>query len=53
MPSIENAKIIILATDGFEQSELEVPHAKLKEHGADVRVVTPEGKAVRGWDKTD
>ena len=53
MPSMENAKILILATDGFEQSELEVPHAKLKERGADVRVATPEGKAIRGWDKTD
>lgn len=53
MPDIKNAKIIILATDGFEQSELEVPRDKLREHGADVRVVTPDGKAIRGWDKKD
>ncbi len=53
MPSIKEAKILILATDGFEQSELEVPHAKLKEHGAEVHVATPDGKAIRGWDKTD
>src|SRR5690606_9245431 len=53
MPSIDNAKILIMATDGFEQSELEVPRSKLAERGADVRVATPEGDAIRGWDKTD
>ena len=53
MPSISEAKILILATDGYEQSELEVPLAKLREKGAAVHVATPEGAAIRGWDKTD
>ncbi len=53
MPSINESKILILATDGFEQSELEVPHTKLKERGAEVHVATPDGKAIRGWDETD
>ena len=53
MPSIDKAKILILSTDGFEQSELEVPRDKLREKGAEVHVATPEGKDIRGWDKTD
>ena len=53
MPAISDAKIAILATNGFEQSELEVPRDKLKEAGATVHVVTPDGDDIKGWDKTD
>ncbi|MDF2096679.1 type 1 glutamine amidotransferase domain-containing protein [Aquibaculum arenosum] len=53
MPAISNAKIAILATHGFEQSELEVPRDKLRSAGATVHVVTPDGQAIKGWDKTD
>lgn len=53
MPKISNANIAILATDGFEQSELEVPRDKLRSTGATVHVVTPDGESIRGWDKTD
>jgi protease I len=53
MPIISEAKIAILSTNGFEQSELEVPLARLREHGAEVHVVTPDGEAIRGWDDTD
>lgn len=53
MPKIQDAKIAILATNGFEQSELEVPLNKLKEHGATVHVVTPDGEDIRGWDDKD
>ena len=53
MPSIKTAKIAILATHGFEQSELEVPHAKLREHGATVDIVTPDGEDIKGWDGDD
>jgi protease I len=53
MPSITDARIAILATNGFEQSELEVPLEKLKAAGATVDVVTPDGAAIKGWDKTD
>ena len=34
MPKITKAKILILATDGFEQSELEVPLTTLRSAGA-------------------
>jgi protease I len=46
-------KVAILATNGFEQSELEVPRARLKEHGATVQVVSPESGEITGWEKDD
>jgi protease I len=53
MPTISKAKIAILATKGFEQSELEVPREMLRNAGATVHVITPDGKAIRGWDNND
>lgn len=53
MTDIRQAKILILATNGFEQSELEVPRDKLREAGATVLVATPDGKPIRGWDQKD
>ena len=38
MPAIDTAKILILATDGYERSELRVPLDKLSTHGADVKI---------------
>lgn len=45
---LQGKKIAILATDGFEQSELTEPLNKLKATGADVKVVAPEGGTIRG-----
>lgn len=53
MPAIGDAKILIVATNGFEQSELEVPRDRLREAGAAVQVATPDGSAIKGWDKKD
>ena len=53
MPKIGESKILIISANGFEQSELEVPRDKLREAGATVHVATPDGKPVKGWDKTD
>lgn len=57
MPKISKAKILILATDGFEQSELEVPRTKLKEAGALVHVAAPKErkgkKEIHGWKDKD
>lgn len=53
MPELSNAKILIVSTDGFEQSELETPLNKLREYGATVHVATPDGNAIRGWDDKD
>ncbi|MGQ7791482.1 type 1 glutamine amidotransferase domain-containing protein [Faunimonas sp. B44] len=53
MQSLNGKRIAILATHGFEQSELEVPLAKLREAGAAVDVVSTEAGEIKGWDKKD
>lgn len=53
MTDIKDARILIIATDGFEQSELEVPRDKLKQAGAKVTVASPSGDQICGWDKDD
>jgi protease I len=50
---IRNAKIAILATNGFEQSELLEPKKQLEEAGAVVTVISPESGSIKGWDKHD
>ncbi len=46
-------RILILATNGFEQAELEVPRDRLTEAGAEVFVVSPEPGVIRGWAGSD
>jgi protease I len=46
-------KVLILATNGFEQAELEVPRDKLKAAGATVDVVSPEKGQIKGWNVKD
>ena len=46
-------RVAILATDGFEQSELMEPLKRLKEAGFTVQVVSPEGPQIRGWKGKD
>lgn len=53
MPKINDAKILIVATNGFEQSELEVPKDKLGKAGAEVHLATPDGEAITGWSDGD
>ncbi|HLS81518.1 MAG TPA: type 1 glutamine amidotransferase domain-containing protein [Steroidobacter sp.] len=53
MPEISNARVMILATHGFEQSELEVPQRRLREAGAQVDVVSPQRGQIRGWKDKD
>ncbi len=53
MPAIRDAKILIIATNGFEQAELEVPRDKLKEAGAKVTIASQDGKEIMGWDRKD
>ena len=50
---LDGKRILILATNGFEQSELEVPRDKLKAAGATVEVASPETGEIKGWDKKD
>jgi protease I len=53
MAKLENKRIAILSTHGFEQSELEKPLHALREAGARVDVISPESGEIRGWDKND
>ncbi len=53
MPSIDAAKILVIATHGFEQSELETPRDQLKDHGATVHVASLDGEPIKGWDGDD
>ncbi len=51
--SLEGRKILIVATHGYEQSELTEPRRQLSEAGADVSVASLEHGEIRGWDKKD
>lgn len=42
-------RIMILATDGFEQSELEQPRSDLEQAGYETVVVSPEDGEIRGF----
>jgi protease I len=54
MPNnLQGKTIAILATDGFEQSELTKPKKALEEAGARTQVVSPAGETIKGWDKKD
>lgn len=51
MENLQNKKIAILATDGFEQSELFKPLEKLKEANATVHIISLKEGEIKGWDK--
>lgn len=46
-------RILIIATDGFEQSELEKPKANLEAAGFQTVVASLEDGEIRGWDQKD
>jgi protease I len=50
---IQGKRIAILATHGFEQSELEVPLEKLRAAGAEVHVIAPKAGEIKGWQGKD
>jgi protease I len=47
MPAISKAKILILATDGFEESELFGPRERLLARGAEVKLASPDLKPIQ------
>ncbi|WP_438751257.1 type 1 glutamine amidotransferase domain-containing protein [Pararhizobium sp. O133] len=53
MPFIDKSKILILATHGYERSELRVPLEELKKRGASVKVASIENEPIKSWDKKD
>jgi deglycase len=46
---LNGLRVAILATDGFEQSELSEPRKALDEAGANTEIVSPKAGKVRGW----
>jgi protease I len=53
MSELQDTRILIIATDGFEQSELEVPRDRLTAAGARVDVAAPAAGRIRGWNHKD
>src|SRR6478752_3112292 len=47
VPEISNARILIVASDGFEESELFGPRQILKERGATVILASPDMKPIQ------
>jgi protease I len=50
---LDGIKVAILATEGFEQSELFEPKKALEEAGADVQIVSLKAGEIKGWNHTD
>lgn len=48
MPRISDAHVLIIATDGFEQSELFDPRQELLDAGARVTLASPEEQEIQG-----
>src|SRR4051794_11855410 len=46
---LHGKRIAILATDGFEQSELLEPRRALQEAGASTVIIAPHRGAIRAW----
>ena len=46
-------KIAILATNGFEESELKSPKQHLEQHGWTAHIVSPESGTIKAWAEKD
>jgi protease I len=46
-------RVLILATDGFEQSELIEPKRNLEAAGIETVVASPKAGVIKGWNHTD
>jgi protease I len=53
MADINDKRVAILATDGFEQSELMVPKQRLEEAGAKVDIISLKIGQIWGWNHDD
>lgn len=47
MARLDDARVLIIATDGFEKSELFYPRSELLDEGAQVVVASPKGGEIR------
>jgi protease I len=53
MDNLKGKKIAILATNGFEESELFEPKSALEKNGAEVHVVAPKPGKIKAWKHGD
>ncbi len=53
MNDLNGKRIAILATQGFEQSELLEPKKALEQAGARAEIISPGGETIRGWNEND
>jgi protease I len=51
--SLKGKNVAILATDGFEQSELLEPQQALRSAGATVKIISLSPNSIRGWKKSN
>lgn len=52
--TLTNKTLAIIATDGFEQSELFEPKSKLEAMGAEIHIISiDDQQEIRAWDETD
>ena len=49
MTAINQSRILIMATDGYERSELRVPYDELMNRGADVKIASFEKGQIASW----
>jgi len=49
--NLQGKRVAILATNGFEQSELLEPRKALDAQGAKTQVVSPEKQSIKGWNE--
>lgn len=50
---LQGRRVAVLATDGFEQSELEKPVEALRAEGAEVEIVSPKPGRIQGYEHHD
>ncbi len=53
MAKLDGKRVAILATDGYEQSELLQPLKALKDAGATVHIISLKPGVIKGWDEDD
>ncbi|RYZ70524.1 MAG: type 1 glutamine amidotransferase [Proteobacteria bacterium] len=53
MTKLADKMVAILATDGFEQSELFEPLKALKDAGVKVKILSLKAGQIKGWDEKD
>lgn len=51
MKNLNDKKVAVLATDGFEQSELEQPVQALKDAGAQVSIISLKSGTIKAWNE--